>query len=269
MSERNPNFVELRPIEISKWHGKTGKDDFSQDQSSQILYDAQTGKYATGLTTEEAIKYGALMGLDLSDTFNPNKPHEFWATKVAQLKFPNRTLVLDISKPLDYIKVKNYKASPYVANTEKEYQEGRWPLATHILYDEGEHIEIEAHKLNKKKDAYKILDKLTKEQKISLVQIILDISVRKQSNEFIEVKISEIIEGEYINEFLKYSKMDKNQLYIKGMVTEALYKNILTKEGAGIYYMGDILGHSIEDVTDYFVNPQNQEIKARILEKLN
>jgi hypothetical protein len=63
--------------------------------------------------------------------------------------------------------------------------------------------------------------------------------------------------------------MDKNQLYIKGMVVEALYKNILTKEGAGIYYMGDILGHSIEDVTEYFANPQNQEIKARILEKLN
>lgn len=266
---RNPNIVELRPIETSKWHGKTGKDSFTQEHSSQILYNNQTGKYDTGLTEEESEKYGNLMGVDLSDTFNPNQPHPYWSTKTAQLRFPNKTLILDIKKPLDYIKVKNYKVSPYVANSEKEYQEGLWPLATHILYDESEHIEIEAHKLSKKKEAYKLADKLTKEQKIALVQIILDISVRKQSNEYIDVKVGEIIEGEFINDFLKYAKADKQFIYVKGMVVEALYKNILTKEGAGIYYMSDILGHSIDDVTEYFLNPQNQEIKARILEKLN
>ena len=266
---RNPNIVELRPIETKKWHGKEGKDAFTQDHSSQVLYNSKTGKLDTGLTEEESDKYGKLMGIDLSDIFNPNSPHPFWATKPAQLRFPNRTLVLDITKPLEFIKVKNYKASPFVANSEKEYQEGAWPQATHILYDESEHIEIEAHKLNKKKEAYKVFDKLNKEQKVSLVQIILDISVRKQSNEFVDVKISEIIEGEYLNDFLKFSKMDKNHLYIKGMVVEAIYKNILTKEGAGIFYMGDILGHSVDDVVDYFSNPQNQEIKAKILEKLN
>jgi hypothetical protein len=52
-------------------------------------------------------------------------------------------------------------------------------------------------------------------------------------------------------------------------VVEALYKNILNKEGSGIYYMSDILGHSVDDVVEYFLSPQNQEIKARILEKLN
>lgn len=266
---RNPNFVELRPIDFKKWHGKTGKDSFAQEHSSQILYNPKTGKYDTGLTEEEMTKYGSMMGVNLDDVFNPNQPHPYWSTKVAQLRFPNKTLILDITKPLDYIKVKNYKVSPYVANSEKEYQEGLWPNATHILYDESEHIEMEAHKLNKKKEAYKIADKLTKEQKVALIQIILDISVRKQSNEYIDVKLGEIIEGEFINDFLKYSKADKNFVYVKGMVVEALYKNILTKEGSGIYYMSDILGHNVDDVTEYFLNPQNQEIKARILEKLN
>lgn len=266
---RNPNIVEIRPIEVKKWHGKSGKDAFTQEHSSQILYNPRTGKYDTGLTEEEIKKYTDMMGVDLSDNFNPNSPHPYWSTKTAQLKFPNKTLILDISKPIDYIKFKNYKASPFVANSEKEYQEGMWPQATHILYDETEHIEIEAHKLNKKKEAYKIADKLTKEQKVALIQIILDVSVRKQSNEYIDVKLGEIIEGEFINDFLKYSKADKQFVYVKGMVVEALYKNVLTKEGSGIYYMSDILGHSVDDVTEYFLNPQNQEIKARILEKLN
>jgi len=266
---KNPNIVELRPIERTKWHGKKGSESFTQDHASQVLYDSNTGKYATGLSEKEAKEYGKLLGLDLSDTFNPNEPHPYWSTKPAQLKFPNKTLVFDITKPVDFIKVKNYKASPFVANSEKEFQEGKWPLATHILYDESEHVEMEAHKISKKKEAYLLVDKLSKEQKVAIIQIILDTSVRKQSNEFIEVKLAEIIEGDYLNDFLKYAKADKSYLSIKGMVIEALYKNVLTKEGAGIHYMGDILGHNVDDVVEYFTNPQNQEIKARILEKIN
>jgi hypothetical protein len=267
---KNPNIVELRPIaNVKKWHGKEGKDSFTQDHASQILYDSRTGKYATGLTEQEAKEYGAKLGLDLSDMFNPLTPHPFWGTKAAQLKFPNKTLIFDITKPMDFIKVKAYKVSPFVANSEKELQDGMWPEATHILYDESEHVEIEAHKMNKKLEAYKLVDKLTKEQKTSMIQILLDVSVRNQSNDYIDVKLGELIESDLINDFIKLAKSDKKTLFVKGLVTEAIYKNILTKEGAGIYYMGDILGHSIDEVVEYFANPQNQEIKARILEKIN
>jgi len=62
MSERNPNLVELRPIENVRWHGKSGKDNFAQDKSSQILYNPSTGKYATGLTEEEAKKIWRVNG---------------------------------------------------------------------------------------------------------------------------------------------------------------------------------------------------------------
>lgn len=265
---KNPNLVELRPIERKKWHEKTGKDSFTQKQGSEVLLDPNTGKYATGLTEKEAEKYGNELGLNLSDTYNPSSPHPYWSTQAAKLRLPNETLVLDISKPMDFIKVKNYKASIYVANSEKELESGLWPHATHILYDEGEHLEMEAHKINKTREAYKLIDKMTKEQKINVIQVILDFSARKQSNEFIDVQLEKAIEQD-IEAFLKYGKMDKTSLYIRSMVMEAIYKNILTKEGAGIFYMGDILGHNIDDVVEYFMNPQNQDIKGRILEKLN
>ena len=260
-------IVELRPLPSEKWHGKKGKDNFSQDHSTEILVDSKSRKYATGLTQEEADIYGKELGVDLTDTFNPAEPHPYWSQKAAKLDLPNKTLVFDTSFTINKVKVANYKASAFVANSMKEFEQGLWPNATHVLYDEGEHTELKAVKINNKRQAYKLADKLTKEQKIAIVQIMLDISVRKQSNDFIEVKLEEAIESN-LSTFISLAKSPKEKLYIRGMVFEALYKNILTKEGLGIYYMGDILGHGIDDVVDYFCDTNNLEIKARILEKI-
>ena len=135
------------------------------------------------------------------------------------------------------------------------------------MFDEGEHAEIEAAKINKKREAYKLADKLTKNQKISIVQILLDISVRKQSNDFIEIKLEEAISKD-LQSFLQLAKEPKESIYMRGLVLEALYKNILTKEGAGIYYMGDLIAHGTDDAVSYFLDKNNQEVKARILEKI-
>ena len=62
--------------------------------------------------------------------------------------------------------------------------------------------------------------------------------------------------------------MDKQELYIRAMVQEAIYKNILTKEGMSIYYMGDMLGTDYEEVVKYFLDPNNQKQKVIILERL-
>lgn len=264
----NPNLVELRPLDLEKWHGKTKEENFTRDQSIEVLYDPETGKYATGLTKEEAEKYGKELGLDLSDKFDPENPHPYWSTRAAMLQLPNRTLVFDVSKPLDFIKVKNYKACVLVANSQKEYNDRKWPLATHILYDENEQLEMKAHKINKKREAHKLVSKMTKKAKIAVIQIILEVSCSKQSNDFIEVQLEKAIEN-HIDDFLKFAQMNKEHLYMRGMVLEAIYKDVLTKEGTGIYYLGEILGHGVEDVTEYFLNPQNQAIKAKILEKIS
>ena len=68
--------------------------------------------------------------------------------------------------------------------------------------------------------------------------------------------------------FLKYANMDAQETYIRASILEAIYKNILTKEGIGIYYMGDKIANSYEDSIAYFLDPQNQTLKVSILEKL-
>ena len=109
--------VEVRPLDIPKWHGKRGKEAFSQPHTIEALYDSSTGGYATGLTEEEAETYGKKLGVDLSSIYNQDKPHEFWNSKMGQIRLENRTMILDDEKDLDFVKIRVMKASKYVRLT--------------------------------------------------------------------------------------------------------------------------------------------------------
>ena len=46
-------IIQVRPIEVKKWHGKTGNESFTRTKIIQALVDPETVAYQTGLTTEE------------------------------------------------------------------------------------------------------------------------------------------------------------------------------------------------------------------------
>jgi len=127
-------IVEVKPIDTDKWHGKKGKESFAQPMTIEVLYNKESGKYATGLTPEDAEKYGKELGLDLTDRFDAMKPHAYWSTQPARIKLPNHTVIFNTEKSLDYIKLCNLKASKFVANSIKELAEGLWPEATHVIF---------------------------------------------------------------------------------------------------------------------------------------
>lgn len=260
--------VEVRPIESKKWHKKTGKESFAQPKVIEVLYDTNTGKYATGLTPEETKDYSVKLGLDLSDMFNPDVPHPYWSSKAAQIKLENHTMIFDTERPIDFIKVKNMKASKYVANSLKELEEGKFPHATHVIFDEEEEISAKASKIQIKNKANELALKMSSDEKINIVQILSSKSLRGRSNNFIDVEIDSII-TEKPEEFIRYAQMDKQQVYTRAAILEAIHKNILTKEATHIYYMGELIGIDYEAAVDWFMNPQNSKIKVSILEKLN
>lgn len=260
--------VEVKPIEVAKWHKKAGKESFSQPNTLEVLYNNETGKYATGLNAADKERLEEITGLDLSDTFNPSVPHPYWSTAAAKIKLPNTTLVLDTTKPQEEIKVANLRASKYVANSINDLEAGLYPEATHVIFSEEEEVEVKATKISKKMSCMKLVMKMTKDEKTNIVQILSNKSVRGRSENFVDVEIDEIIEAKP-DEFLLYAKMDKQDLYTRAAVMEAIHRNVLTKEGTAIYYMGDKLASDLEDAIAYFMNPQNQKLKVSILEKLN
>jgi len=261
--------VEIRPIEKKKWHGKTGTEDFAQPKVIEALIDSTNNVYQTGLSEEETVKYSALLKEDLSSNISlDGKPHPFYGHKKGQLKLANRTLFLDTEKPLEYVKYKMALASPFVANSMRDYESGLTPKATHVIFDEHAEIAKKASKIQLKNKALKISLGMTVAEKADVIQIIRNKRVKGQSQDFIDVLVDDII-GTNPSEFIRIAEMDKAEVHIRATILEGLHKNVLTKEGSAIYHLGDVIGYDYEATVKYFADPNNQKMKITVFEKIN
>lgn len=259
--------VEVRPLPSKPWHGKTGKESFKQPHVIEALFDQETGAYATGLTEEEAKIYGKKLGVDLSNHFRVDEPHPFYNSAAGKIKLLNQTMFFDDTKASDFVKIKIMKASKFVANSMKEYENGNYPDATHVIFDESEEVSAKASKIQLKHKAIAVAAKMSADEKVNIIQILSDKALKGRSNDFIDVEIDKIIE-ENASDFLRYMKMDKQEVYVRATILEALNRNILIKEGIALYYMGERVANSYEEAVTLFLDPQNSQMKVAILEKL-
>jgi hypothetical protein len=275
--------IEVKPLERSKWHGKKGAESFTRDKTLNVLVDGETRQYATGLDyvnkvftdpddskrkLTEAEYYGKLLKVDLSNQFIDGVLHSFWDSKTAKIKLKNSTMILDTNLPLDYIKIKALKASKFVANSMKDWEDGNYPEASHVITDEEEEIEIKASKLAIKKSAIIESSKLSLDKKIQIILIISGQNMKGKSNDFVEVELDKITEKNP-TEVLRHIKMDSKEMSLHAMILEALQKNVLRKEGHKILYIDSVIGSDIYDVIEYFTKDENQDLKLRILASIN
>lgn len=260
--------VEVKPIPEIKWHGKKGAESFTQPKTIEVLYDPETGKYATGLTKEQALKYGELLGgISLNDTFVYEQPHPFYSTKAAFIKLENVTMTFNSERSMDFVKIAAMKASKKVANNMKEFNEGKWPEASHVIFDESEEVDAKASKLARRKSCDRIADKMNADQKISMIQVVRGKSYRGKSDNFINVEIDDIIENQ-MSDFERFAEMGPDRLYIMGCIKEAIHRGILNKEGGSVFYMGDMIGIDETGAVDYFLDNTNQKMKLSIFDRL-
>lgn len=262
-------LVEVKPIEKDKWHGKKGKEAFSRPITLEALISLSTTQFATGLTAEDRERLEKLTGYNLSPDYMEGTSHPFWNSTAAQIKLEHKTNVFNTSRPLDEIKIKVLKAHDLVANSMKEYKEGKFPLAKFVIFDEAEEVEIKASKLSLKNKVIIEISELSLERKAEIVQILLGISVRNQSMNFVDLKLEDAIEEFGPQRVLTIIQRDKARTSLHSLVLEAIYKNVLRKEGTSVYYMDDQIGFDIENAIDYLADKKNQALKAQIIEKIN
>lgn len=263
-------LIEVRPIEVKKWHGKKGAESFTRPKKIQALIDSNTMKYATGLSDKdiEALKAKGV-SYDLTDNvLEENTPHPFWDSNLAVVKLENNTMFFDKDKPLDFIKISIMKASKFVANSVSDYEKGIFPDATHVLFDEQEQAESKASKVEIKNQAIIEASKLSKDRKIQLILVLGGKNLRNQSDQFITVALDDVINKD-AEGFMRYIKKDKKQVADLALATEALQKHIFRRDGHKILYMDSVLGNTLEDVADYLGNDENQDLKINIMQKIN
>lgn len=261
--------VQIKPIERVRWHGKTSKEFPNRPVKISAFVDPSTGRYATGLTQEDRLRLEALTGFDLSDIYVNGRPHPFWSSKAGTVVLEDTTNILNSSNPIEEIKIKLLKASHFVAKSFAEYEQGLAPYAKFVIFDEQEEIEEKAAKSAALKRVYSLSEKLTPAKKADIVMIILGVSVKKQSAEYIEVKFDEALEQVGPHKMLELLSEDPKRSAIHSIVLDALDRGILRREGSSIYYMDAHVSFDIEGAVDYFINKDNQTMKATILEKLN
>lgn len=282
--------IQVKPVSSERWHGKKGAESFKRPHSIPALVDAETLTYKTGLDyfkksfthpdnpeikLTEAEYYGLLLKQDLSNQFDTEKPHPFWDSKMSNIKLENRTMFFDPENPIDYVRIKILKASKYVANSLTEHEEGLWPEATHVIFDEAEEIESLSKTVELKKQATIECAKLSKDKKIALIMVLSADgdylkarNLKGKSDAFVEVELSKIIESnaEGIIEFINRSP---EQALTHAMVLECLQRNVLYKEGHRIKYHESVIGESVADAVDYLLRPEQSEFKLRLTAQIN
>lgn len=262
-------IVEVRPIEKESWHNKKGKDAFKRPVTIEALVSVNTGQFATGLSVEDRERLESSTGFNLSPDYVQGRPHDFWNSPAATIKLAYKTNVFDTNKSLEEIKVKVMKASDLVANSMKEYEEGKYPSAIFVIFDEKEEVEILATRAALNRRVVIESDKLTSSRKAEIVQILSGVSVKNQTSNYIDWKLDEEIKDKGADKVLSLIRRDSKRTSLHALVLEALQKNVLRKEGARVYYMDDEIGFDLEAAIDYFEDKKNQALKAQILEKLN
>ena len=259
--------VEVRPLGLKKWHGKVGKESFTRDRKIQALVNEDL-KYATGLSQEDInrLKEEGFKG-ELDNNFSPDTPHVFWDSKAATVVLKNSTQIYDTSSPMDFIKVSIMKANSRVANSMREFEDGMFPEATHVIFDEVEEVEARASKIALANKAVIEADKLSKDRKIQIILVATGKIIKSKSNDFIEVEIDKLIKRD-VKEFLRLTNVKKEEIANKALILEAVERNIIVKKGHKYYYFDSVIGGSLEAVSDYLKKPDNQELKFNLIEKL-
>lgn len=275
--------IEVRPIQEKKWHGHTGKNSFTRPKTLNVLIDRETRQYATGLDyvnktftdpdnektkITEAQYYSKVMKVDLSPQFIDEQAHPFWDSKAPKIKLKNETMFFDADLPLDYVKIKIMKASKFVANSMKEYEEGFFPYATHVITDESEEVEVKATKIQQKNDAIIKLSTTPKDRKIQLVLILSGTNLRGASDNAVTVEVNKLVETDPAL-VLRHLQMNKEEVSMHALVVEALQKNVLKKQGHKIFYFDSSIGDTIEDVTTYLSLDVNQDLKLRLMKAVS
>lgn len=259
-------IITVKPVDREKWHGKAGVESFTRSKAFNAQISGTTNQYSVAFKEGEREALEARLGFDLSLTPPlDGSPHPFWDSPQATVKLENRTNLFNLKNDLDLIKVRVMQGSTIVANNEKEASEGEYDF---YIFSEEEEMQQKAAKINVVNRARKLALEMARERKEWLITILKGEHVSGRSQEFVDVIIDELINSDAAV-FVQYAEQDKEELFNRHLLLQGVMTNVLTEDGPAIYYNGKKLGYDIDEALQYISDPKNQELKVRIMEKLN
>lgn len=265
--------IEIRPIpnrnDIKQF--SENLEYFSQSHIIAPFVNPVSLKYETGLT-EEDIKYleEQKFPYNLSDNYTKGVAHDFWESSMVKVELKNTPSFLFPGKSLmDFVKYKYLLVNNYIYKSEEEMKSGTKPQATHYIYNESEEIDSKAAELERKNSLITKVSELSLKRKRDIVLIIEDENTENKDENYLTVKFDMILNDKEKFSILK-ELLDKDidSVAMMAEVKSAIQKNVLRKTKKGIFFFETNLGFSEEDVKEFLMNPENQEILLNIKSKI-
>jgi len=244
---------------------------FSQGNIISAFVNPVSLKYETGLSQEdkEYLKEQQFP-YDISDNWTRGIAHPFWESSMVKVELKNSPIFLSPGRSLiDFVKYKYLLVNSYIYKSEEEMNSGSKPEATHYIYDESEYTDLEAGKLEKRNALVKKVSELSLQRKRDIVLILLDEITDNIKQNYITVKFEKIMNDKELAVALNELLDDSNEsISLQAEIKSAIQKNVLRKTKQGIFFFENNLGFSEEDVKEFLIKPENQEILLNIKSKI-
>lgn len=245
---------------------------FSQSHTIGPFVDPVTRRFATGLDDKD-IAYLEELGFphDLrDDLYTPGEAHPLWESRNIRIDLISRPMFLYPGRnAYDFIKYKYLQVNNYIYKSEEEMETGSKPEATHYIYDENAAISAKAAEIERQERLNVAISKLSIKRRKDLVMIILDEDVSTKTDDYITVKLQDIISTEEgRRELENLISMPVEEVSLKSEIKSAIQKNVLVSKRSGIFYFELNLGYNVTEVMEHLSKPENQELYLSIKSKL-
>ena len=265
--------IEIRPIP-----GRNGIKGFSENleyfSQAHILspfVNPVTLKYMTGLTPKDLEKLAAEeFPYNLDATYKRGVAHEFWESQIIKVELTNSPIFLYPGKnSIDFVKYKYLCVNNYIYKSEEEMKSGTKPQATHYIYDESEFTDMRAGELEKRNSLIRQVSDLSLKRKRDIILILLNESTDNKNENYLTIKFETIMNDKDLSlQLFELLSQEVEGVTLQAEIVSAIQKNVLRRTKKGIFYFETNLGFSEEDVKEFLINPDNQEILLNIKSKI-
>jgi hypothetical protein len=244
------------------------------------LPQTQFGELKEVLTDEEREYLESLIKTDLN--IYSDKGKEFWNSKLATIilkrtskDLSDADLILDLSKPYDYIKYKIALVSHRVANSwDERYDNGEYVVV--IKDGESEFVDT-IKKVNKEEKvlSYLMSIKSSKRKMYNLIRLYGDdkVSTAITMNSSLELMYTTLWEicksTKGINGLYPLIIIDEKELIMQILVADAITVGMIEKRGWEYRLKGgEKIGSNIDEAINYLNDKNNQHTKIRIEQEI-
>jgi hypothetical protein len=254
----------IKPIRKKGWlpEGHDGEVRFTgTEEWIAPQMDLDRRQLKTGLTEEDEIRLEKALNLKAGTLSKYNK--DFWGKFFIKLPKEGKKLYKD--NPTDELEYRVAMAHSRIANSESEKMEN-YSSADYVMTSEEQEAKVDNLKLKVKREAFKLLGKMTTEE---MREVLIVAGKRPGGNasvDFVEAKAGELAEE---NSALFTQIAGDPDLKTKVLISNAVAQRVLRKVGSRYMLQGgDEIGFDLESTIQYLADPSNQNVLINIKAQL-